>query len=210
MDWWRGGGGPATFLYAVPVPGGRVLLEETSLARRPGLGMAELRRRLYARLDEHGIPAGDAVERVRFPVDTPPPARFGRGAIPFGAAAGLVHPATGFSVADTFRLAPRVAGAIHRTLRRGPLAVNLAARHAMWPPAARVVHRLRRYGLATLLALTPEQVPEFFALFFALPAHRQRAYLSGRTDVTGTAAAMAALFRAAPGPLRRALVRVAR
>src|SRR5262245_51130666 len=48
MDWRQPPGfdEPATFLYAVPLPGGRVLLEETSLARRPGLGFAELRSRL--------------------------------------------------------------------------------------------------------------------------------------------------------------------
>jgi lycopene beta-cyclase len=224
MDW-RGD----TFLYAVPVADGRVLLEETSLARQPGLGMRELRQRLFARLASHGIVPSTAevwppapginstgggrqfsgrwdVERVRFAVDTPAPAPFGRGAIPFGAAAGFVHPATGFSVADTFRLAPRVAATIARTVGRGPVAVNVAARHAMWSPAARAVHRLRRRGLATLLALRPEQVPEFFDLFFALPPHRQRAYLSGREDIAGTAAAMAALYRSAPRSLRRVMV----
>lgn len=54
MDWRRppGFGEPATFLYAVPLPDGRVLLEETCLARRPGLSFAELRDRLHARLGD--------------------------------------------------------------------------------------------------------------------------------------------------------------
>ena len=61
-----------TFLYAVPLGGGRVLLEETSLARRPGLPMPALRDRLLARLARYGVtPSPDAeVERVHFPVDT--------------------------------------------------------------------------------------------------------------------------------------------
>jgi lycopene beta-cyclase len=198
MDWRRPAPGPATFLYAVPLPGGRVLLEETSLARRPGLPFADLRARLLARLAGHGIDPGDAdVERVRFPVDPGPAAGSGR-VVAFGAAAGLTHPATGYGIADALRLAPRVAEAI----ATGGAA---AARRAVWPARARAVHRLRRAGLATVLALPPERTAEFFELFFALPPHHQHAYLSGRTDLTGTAAAMAALFRAAPWRLRRVM-----
>ena len=196
MDWRQPPrfGDPATFLYAVPLPDGRVLLEETSLARRPGLGFGELRDRLHAR----GVIQG-SVERVRFPVDIPPPARRAHGAVPFGASAGLVHPASGFSLADTFRLAPAVASSV----RGGPRAV----RRVLWPARARLVYRLRRRGLATLLSLTADEHKEFFDLFFALPHHHQRAYLSGRTDVNGTAAAMAAMFRSAPARLRRKMIK---
>ncbi|MGB3439623.1 MAG: lycopene cyclase family protein [Actinophytocola sp.] len=198
MDWRPPNGqflGPATFLYAVPLPDGRMLLEETSLARAPALGFGELRDRLYARV---GTVIGP-VERVRFPVDVPPPPRRARGAIPFGAAAGLVHPATGFSVADSFRLAPAIADTIGRGER--------AVRRVIWPRRARLVYRLRRRGLATLLSLTAEEHEEFFDLFFDLPARHQRAYLSGRADPAGTAAAMAALFRAAPARLRRKMAK---
>ena len=78
-----------TFLYAVPVGGGRVLLEETSLARRPGLPMPALRDRLLARLARYAItPSPDAeVERVHFPVDTGPPPRAGRRRVRCGGAA---------------------------------------------------------------------------------------------------------------------------
>lgn len=187
-------GGAATFLYAVPLPDGRVLLEETCLAREPALGFGELRDRLYARV---GVVIGP-VERVRFRVDVPPTPPRARGAIPFGAAAGLVHPATGFSVADTFRLATAVADTIGRGER--------AVRRVIWSRRARLVYRLRRRGLATLLSLTAAEHEEFFDLFFALPARHQRAYLSGRANPAGTAAAMAALFRVAPAHLRRKMV----
>jgi lycopene beta-cyclase len=237
MDWRQPCPGPATFLYAVPLPDGRVLLEETSLAHRPGLPFAELRDRLLTRLAQLDIAPGDAqVERVRIPLETPIPSRVNpqypaptrsRGAapqpvyrggptilggvrglwtgsgrewnvVPFGAAAGLVHPATGFGVGDALRLAPRVADAIVD----GGAA---AARRVVWSARARVVHRLRRAGLHALLALPPERLPDFFELFFALPPHRQHAYLSGREDLAGTAATMAGLFRAAPWPLRRTM-----
>lgn len=79
-------------------------------------------------------------------------------------------------------------------------------RRVLWPTAARLVYRLRRRGLATLLSLTAAEHEEFFDLFFTLPDRHQRAYLSGRTDPRGTAAAMTALFRAAPTRLRRKMI----
>ena len=62
---------------------------------------------------------------------------------------------------------------------------------------ARAVHALRVAGLRAVLALPPADLPDFFDTFFDLPAHLQQAYLSGRTDPAGTAAAMRALFAAA-------------
>ncbi|HEU5470386.1 MAG TPA: lycopene cyclase family protein [Actinophytocola sp.] len=206
MDWRPAPGfGAGSFRYAVPLPGGATLVEETSLASRPGLDPARLRDRLAAR----GIAAGAGrIERVRIPVDLPVPA--GRpGVVAFGAAAALVHPATGYSVADTFRLAPRLAGAIGAALPRGPHAALRAGRHALWPPAARAVHALRRRGLAVLLRLPPHRVPAFFELFFGLPAELQRGYLGEREDVRLTAAAMTEMFRMADRSMRVAIGRSA-
>nr|WP_179951598.1 lycopene cyclase family protein [Halopolyspora algeriensis] len=215
MDWRQvpgvDGGWP-TFLYAVPVAPGRTLLEETSLARRPGLPLASLRRRLRARLAAAGItlPAAASEERVRFPVDDPLPrqrriAPLGSpaGLVPFGAAAGLVHPATGFSVAASLRLAPWVAGAISGGLVDGPAAAARAAWSLLWPPSATATHGLRRHALRTLLSMPPQRVPEFFDVFFSLPEHHRRAFLSPDFDLPGTSAAMAAAFRSAPWGLRR-------
>jgi lycopene beta-cyclase len=202
MDWRVPPGfDPSTFRYSVPLPGDRMLVEETSLARQPGLSHAELRRRLAAR----GITSG-TVERVRIPMDLPVPPRR-PGVVPFGAAAALVHPATGYSCADTFRLAPRLAEAIASTLPHGPASAVRAACHEVWPPAARLVHSMRRRGLAVLLALPPHRIPEFFELFFGLPAELQLRYLGRREDVRGTAAAMAMMFRSADRTLRVAMAR---
>jgi lycopene beta-cyclase len=212
MDWrpHHGETGWPTFLYAVPVTADHVLLEETSLARRPGLGLGTLRRRLYARLAYHGIAVPpDAEERVRIPVDRPLPARGDwRGpVVPFGAASPLVHPATGYSVATALQLAPRVAAAVRDALRRGgSTAAGAAAWRTVWSPAALTVHALRRRSLESLLRLPPGLVPKFFDVFFALPQQHRWAYLTGREDVAGSAAAMTALFAASPWWLRRRLV----
>ncbi|MQA16274.1 MAG: lycopene cyclase family protein [Pseudonocardiaceae bacterium] len=212
MDWrpHHGECGWPSFLYGVPVAPDRMLLEETSLARRPGLGLAVLRRRLRARLAGYGIDVGDrAEERVRFVVDTPLPPRHARcgPVVPFGAAAPLIHPATGFSVAATLRLAPRLAAAVHDGLDRGgPRHAAAAAWRTVWSRRALAVHGLRRTGLEALLAMPPQHVPAFFDMFFELPAPHRWTYLTAREDLAGMVGVMRALFAAAPWPLRRHLV----
>jgi lycopene beta-cyclase len=207
MDWTPAGGPDwPTFLYAVPLGGGRVLLEETSLARRPGLPVGQLRDRLHVRLALAGVhPDPDAaVERVHFPVDSRryrSPTGLG-----FGAAAPLMHPATGFSVAAALRLAPAVADALAGYLPRDPQAALAAAGAVVWSPAAKAVHTLRRRGLEALLRMPPADVPAFFEVFFALPEHHRWAYLTSRDDLAATIAAMNALFGRAGWGLRRRLV----
>jgi lycopene beta-cyclase len=212
MDWrpHHGEAGWPTFLYAVPVTADRVLLEETSLARRPGLELAVLRRRLHTRLAHHriAVPA-EGEERVRFAVDRPLPSASDRRGpvVPFGAASPLVHPATGYSVAAALRLAPRVAVAIRDALQQsGSTAAAGAAWRTVWSPAALAVHTLRRRSLESLLRFPPERVAPFFDVFFALPPRHRWAYLTGREDVRGTAAAMGALFATSPWWLRKLLV----
>lgn len=184
MDW-RGSGD--TFLYTVPLGNNRVLVEETCLVRRPGMPLQELRERLHARMAP-----GEEEERVRFPMDAP------RARNAFGAAAGFIHPATGYSVATSLQLAPLVAQAI---------ASNEDPKRVIWSRKAQVVHAMRAHGLKVLLRLTPDETKDFFELFFRLDPELQRAYLSGREDVRGMAAAMMALFRAVPSHLRWKLVR---
>ncbi|MFI6866191.1 lycopene cyclase family protein [Nocardia sp. NPDC050406] len=189
MDWRLDNGAapdaPRSFLYVVPLPDGTTLFEETCLAGRPALDLTELRTRLHHRLRSRGIEFTDSdpVERVRFPVEGGTPGRR-----TFGAAGAFTHPATGYSVATALRTADA-----------------FVAGHSLWPPTARAVHALRRAGLRALLGLPPADLPGFFDAFFALPVASQRAYLSGRDDLRGTAAAMSALFAALPWRLRRDL-----
>ncbi|MGW4245116.1 lycopene cyclase family protein [Nocardia sp. NPDC004722] len=189
MDWRDDNGAspdaPPSFLYAVPLGSDRVLLEETCLAGRPALTPDTLRDRLHHRLRSRGIvlTGDEPLERVRFPLHGGHRTRAA-----FGAAGALTHPATGYSVAASLRLADA-------TLAGDPT----------WPASAHVVHLLRQAGLRALLSLSPADIPLFFDAFFTLAARDQRAYLSGRDDLTGTAAAMTKLFRALPWRLRRQL-----
>lgn len=208
MDWRADHGetGWPTFLYAIPLGGGQVLVEETSLARRPGLPLSTLRQRLHARLAHHGIRAPESArsERVSFPVDHP--RHDGTAALGFGAAAPLIHPASGFSVAGSLQLAPRVADAIAAHLPDGPDRALAAARDVVWPRSAQLVHRIRSIGLEALLRMPPDQIPGFFEVFFDLPAHHRWTYLTARDDVRGTLAAMGRLFAESDNRLRWRLV----
>ncbi len=208
MDWRpdHGEDGWPTFLYGIPLGGGAVLLEETSLARRPGLPLPVLRERLRVRLARHGVvvPAGAGGESVRFPVDSP--RHRTPGVLAFGAAAPLVHPATGFSVAASLRLAPLVADAIATRLPAGRGRALADARSAVWPPGARAVHRFRRIGLEALLRMPPAEVPAFFETFFALPPAHRWSYLAERADLRGTAATMRDLYTRAGWPMRARLI----
>lgn len=190
MDWRPDNGAdpadPPSFLYAVPLGPDTVLYEETCLAGRPALAPDVLRTRLEHRLRARGIThtGAEPVERVRFPIEGGAPGR-GR----FGAAGGLTHPATGYSVATALRLADAVVTDARRDTSR-----------------VHTVAALRRAGLRSLLALAPADIPVFFDAFFALPVPLQRAYLSGHDDPRGTVAAMRALFTALPPRPRRTLV----
>lgn len=208
MDWRADHGetGWPTFVYVVPLGGGQVLVEETSLARRPGLPLPALRRRLLRRLAHRAVrPANDArIEKVFFRVDHP--RHRGSGVLGFGAAAPMIHPATGFSLAAALRLAPRVADTLVTHLPDSPVKALAAARETVWPRPARIVHRMRRIGLEALLRMPPCDVPAFFEQFFSLPEPHRWTYLTARDDLRGTVAAMNCLFRASNGRLRRHLV----
>ncbi|UJW29049.1 lycopene cyclase family protein [Saccharothrix sp. AJ9571] len=203
MDWRpapdRGGEETPTFLYSLPLGDGRTLVEETCLAREPGLAQGILSTRLRSRLAAAGIAEPRDPERVRIPLDLPIPRT-----LAFGVAGGFVHPATGYSVGTSLRLADPVAQAIANA--GNPAAADRAARQVVASARARQVHALRKFGLRVLTGLPPAQVPEFFEMFFALDPASQRAYLSGREDLTGMTAAMMGLFRRAPWRIRARMV----
>ncbi|WP_262365355.1 lycopene cyclase family protein [Gordonia sp. OPL2] len=191
-----GDSGVPSFLYAIPLDDERVLLEETCLAGDPPLSITALRARLQARLGRLTDDALDT-ESVSFSlegVDSP----WRRTPLPFGARGGLLHPATGYSVGMSLAAATVVADAV---------AAGRDPADDLWPTGGRAVHRLRTAGLHALLALDADQTREFFAAFARLPVARQRAYLSGRTDLSGSVAAMLTLFGRADHRTRRALAR---
>ncbi|GGG09679.1 hypothetical protein GCM10007304_24700 [Rhodococcoides trifolii] len=200
MDWrddnGTDGSSLPSFLYVVPLSADRFLLEETCLIGSPALDFAELSRRLALRLSGRGyeVTGHEPVERVRFAVR--PPRGGTAGVLRFGARGGLMHPATGYSVAASLSLADAVA----TDIADGRVPQVYSRRSA-------AVSKLRSLGSAALTTLPPGSVATFFDAFFDLPIERQRAYLSERDDLVGVGVAMASLFGGIDTSSRLAIVR---
>ena len=109
-----------------------------------------------------------------------------------------MHPATGYSVASSLRLGPRVAAAL--AAGADPRPVVRAAR-------PRTTAALLGLGLEALLPLDTAGTDAFFAAFFTLPEAAWSGYLDVGSPPSAVAAAMARVFAALPGPQRARLLR---
>ncbi|MEU6831103.1 lycopene cyclase family protein [Nocardia beijingensis] len=174
---------PPSFLYAVPLGDGTVIFEETSLGLRGGMPQHELRRRTLARLAAHGIrlTGAEPSEAAHYPLDQPPPRRGEARAIAFGSRGGMMHPCTGYSVADSLALVDTAVAALLEG--RDPIA-------ALWPPRARLVYWMRMRGLYGLGRLTTEQSVAMFDAFFSASPRGQRALLSAHDDYAALGAVL--------------------
>lgn len=192
-----------TFCYVVRVADGW-LVEETVLSASVMVGADVLRARLINRLggDPEIVESARRTEHVSIPMDAPGAIAPTRASV-FGAAAGYVHPATGFSVGASLRAAPRVAVAIAAAIDGGPDPTG-----AVWTRSMRATRRLHRYGAAVLAGLDDEQTRAFFDVFFDRPAHRWAPYLQLDAQPGAVMSTMAAMFAAAPWSLRRSMVAV--
>lgn len=173
---------PPSFLYSVPLGDGTVIFEETSLGLRGGMPQHELRRRTRNRLAAHGIEltGTESSEAAHYPLDQPPPKGTGK-AVPFGSRGGMMHPTTGYSVADSLALVDTAIATIRDG--RDPVA-------ALWPWQARLVYWMRTRGLFGLGRLTTEQSMSMFDAFFSASPRGQRALLSANDDYAALGAVL--------------------
>lgn len=206
-----GGAEPSTFLYAMDLGDGRWLVEETALAGRPAVPIDLLRDRLTRRLEVRGTPPVTVheVERVAFAMDPPLPSA--GPVIAFGAAAAMVHPATGYQVASALALAPQVAATLERALdcERDVRQVARLGQQTVWPTAALRRDALYRLGLDVLLDLDVAQTQVFFDAFFALPDDHWRGYVSRTASPAAIQRTMGRLMLGLPGAVRRRVLRTA-
>ncbi|MEO0601175.1 MAG: lycopene cyclase family protein [Myxococcota bacterium] len=204
MDWRPHGpddGDPqATFLYAMPMGDDRWFFEETQLIGPP-MDLARLEARLTTRLARDGVTGtfDGGVERCSFPMDPPLPA-LDQPVLGFGAAASMVHPATGYLLARTLRAAPVVAEVLADGLAAGtpPRTVVRDAWAALWPADLLDTARLLQFGARTLLAMDREQIGEFYEAFFSIDEAGWRTYLAGDRPAGELARVMLEVFGASP------------
>jgi lycopene cyclase-like protein len=208
MDW-RGPNRPIpSFAYTLPI-GDHWLVEETALASRPALSFDELERRLHDRLRADGLAVTRIhdVERVSFPMDVPLPHRTQR-TIGLGAAASLVHPATGYSVAASLRSAPRIAATIAEYLGSANTDLDRVSRavwQTQWSDDRVKARRLESYGLERVLTMDQRDIRSFFDSFFQLSPKIAATYLGGEAGSADMASVMWKVFRNAGPRLQRRL-----
>ncbi|CAN6456160.1 unnamed protein product [Victoria cruziana] len=109
-----------SFLYAMPLSATRVFFEETCLAARPTMPFDILKKRLMIRLETMGVRIVKVYEEEwsYIPVGGSLPNTAQKN-LAFGAAASMVHPATGYSVVRSLSEAPNYASTIARMLKCG-------------------------------------------------------------------------------------------
>lgn len=202
-------GGPPSFLYALAGDDGTILFEETSLAARPAMSSAMLRARLWHRLQRRRTHVDEVLgtEEVWIPLDSQRPAPSLVAAV--GAAAGLVHPMTGYSVAHALAAAPDIAQVLADGLESNKSARSIAADvdALLWSPAAIRRRSLQDLGMKTLLSLDAAGIDAFFHQVFALPLVQWRAFLDGDVDPQVLESSMLRFFRAATPSTRWHLAR---
>jgi len=200
---------PPSFLYAMPLGDGRLFLEETSLARRPPVRLEVLRARLQVRLASLGLERAERIgeEHCSIPMGLGLPA-LGQPLIPFGAAASMVHPASGYLISQILRKADLVATSILEGLDSGGTDAALTSGNAnVWPRAQRTVWELYGFGLEALVDMNATAISRFFDSFFQLPLEAWSGFLAGTLAPTELGAVMTRLFRDLPASVRWHLVR---
>ena len=140
-------------------------------------------------------------------MDVPLPSRTQR-TLGLGAAASLVHPATGYSVAASLRSAPRIAAAIAAQLNRPRADLDEAAREiweSLWSDDRVKARRLETYGLERVLTMDQSDLRSFFDSFFRLSPEVAATYLGGEAGSAEMASVMWKVFRNAGPRLQRRL-----
>ena len=201
--------GAPSFLYVLPIDAHRLFVEETSLVRVPALPIADLKVRLEARLRNLGIRVLTVHEEEHCSIamgralPTKTQRLFG-----YGAAAAMVHPATGYQLATALRLAPEVADALREGLNGGsPHAAVRFAWDALWSsPRVRSWH-LHRFGMAAMCTLDLANTQLFFETFFALRPSDYERYLDGTASPGELSMMMLRLFRSAAKPTQWQLLK---
>jgi lycopene beta-cyclase len=205
-----------TFLYAMDMGDGRAFFEETTLVSRPALSLDVMRHRLAlrlkntlgVRLDE--LPVED-VERCVIPMGRALPLRTQR-TFAYGAAAGMIHPASGYQLARALTWAPALADALAHAIQTDCLRgdrLSRAAWSALWTPDRLRQHALYRYGMEMLLGMDGDHLRAFFSTFFAQPQPRWSGFLSGTLSTPDLLAAMLHIFGASGPRTRLDLIRPA-
>ena len=198
-----------SFLYAMPLANGRVFLEETCLVAKPPLPFSVLRRRLTRRCEALGLKITNIHEEEWSYIPTGGPLPVAEQPLTaFGAAANLVHPATGYSIARSLREAPAMASSIQHALETSssPGEASRQVWQALWTPEKRRQASFHVFGMELLCQLNLRSTSDFFTTFFALPPFFWRGFLGSKLSSIDLLGFALTTFVLAPPNIKSQLV----
>ena len=198
-----------SFLYAFQRESGLWFMEETVLVGPNATSFGTLKSRLENRLERQGVKVRRVLEQEHclIPMNPPLP-RVRQRSLGFGGAASMVHPASGYMVAHSASLAPKVAESLLVGLgsyKGEPREAVREAWNVIWPRTARQSHALYRLGSTILSEFDAPTIRAFFQAFFEQPGDRWRGYLSRTLGVSGVMASMWGTFGELRPGVRKAM-----
>lgn len=208
-----------TFLYVMPMSATRVFFEETCLASRDAMPFDLLKNKLMSRLQAMGVRVLKVYEEEwsYIPVGGSLPNTQQKN-LAFGAAASMVHPATGYSVVRSLSEAPRYASVIANILNRSINSVqngsirntqnpSMLAWTTLWPQERKRQRAFFLFGLALIIQLDIEGIRTFFQTFFRLPTWMWQGFLGSTLSSVDLIWFAVYMFAIAPHSMRMCLVR---
>uniref|UniRef100_A0A7C9DM71 Lycopene epsilon-cyclase n=3 Tax=Opuntia streptacantha TaxID=393608 RepID=A0A7C9DM71_OPUST len=208
-----------TFLYAMPMSPTRIFFEETCLASIDAMPFDLLKKKLMARLQNMGVRIIRTYEEEwsYIPVGGSLPNTEQRN-LAFGAAASMVHPATGYSVVRSLSEAPKYASAIANIIKRGSSKnaillqknfqnISMQAWNTLWPQERKRQRSFFLFGLALIVQLDIESTRTFFRTFFQLPKWMWEGFLGSNLSSADLILFAFHMFFIAPNDLRMCLIR---
>jgi len=191
-----------TFNYVMPLRDDVIFFEETSLVANPAVSFQDCKERLRLRLLAMGVEVSEVLEEefCYIPMGGATPRR-GQRLVPVGAAAGVVHPSTGYQLCRALASNLAVASAIVQELEGAAAAGGeagdeekgaegargfdpdaAAARvvaSALWTAAAQRQRAFATFGGDFLMAQDVEGLKGFFSGFFKLDTPVWAGFLAG-------------------------------
>ncbi|KAL9256603.1 Lycopene epsilon cyclase, chloroplastic-like protein [Drosera capensis] len=207
-----------TFLYAMPMSPTRIFFEETCLASKDAMPFELLKTKLLSRLETMGVRVIKTYEEEwsYIPVGGSLPNTEQKN-LAFGAAASMVHPATGYSVVRSLTEAPKYASSIARIIKssesknmlvhKSSFNVSMQAWRTLWPQERKRQRAFFLFGLALIVQLDIEGIRTFFNTFFRLPKWMWWGFLGSTLSSTDLILFAFYMFVIAPSNLRMNLIR---
>lgn len=135
----------------------------------------------------------------------------------FGAAASMVHPATGYSVVRSLSEAPKYASAIANIIRtqsknvilswRNTENISMQAWNTLWPQEKKRQRAFFLFGLALIVQLDIEGIRTFFRTFFQVPKWMWEGFLGSDLSSADLVLFAFYMFFLAPNNLRTRLIK---